>query len=237
LSKYRIQHYTSSVTIPAGSNTISDVLTGDLNGLLRGLIINPPASLTGSSYGFTASGYYTISTLSAGSKSINTVDSHNNPLQFPIASKKGDSWLAITVAGDTAATGTLTDGNSVNATDGGTVTIGTTVYRFKNTLAQIGDVKIGASADATLLSLAKTINGTGVAGTDMFLGTPADSLVTASSSVTSHAITITARLETAAGNSIATTSTDASMTWGAATLSGSGEASDRVFSIEAYIER
>jgi hypothetical protein len=234
VSRYRIQHYTSSVTIPAGSNTISDVLTGDLNGLLRGIIINPPASLTGSSYSFTASGYYTISTLSAGSKSINTVDSHNNPLQFPIASKKGDSWLTITVAGDTAATGTLTS-DTTEVSDGDTVTIGSTVYRFKTTIAQINDVHRTGTADTTLGNLAKAINANGVAGTDYFTGTVANTQVS-SSTVSSHAITITALVETAAGNSIATTTTATHLSWGASTLAGSGEASDRTFSIEAFIE-
>lgn len=236
MSKYRIQHYTSSVTIPAGSNTISDVLAGDLNGLLRGLIINPPASLTGSSYGFTASGYYTISTLSAGSKSINTVDSHNNPLQFPIASKKGDSWLSITVAGDSPATGTLTS-DTVNVSDGDTVTIGTTVYRFKSTMVQLYDVKVDvSSADTSLGNLVAAINGAAGAGTKYFTGTPANTQVSAGA-VTSHATVITALVESAAGDSIATTTTASHLSWSGTTLSGSGEASDRAFSIEAYIER
>src|SRR5665213_974555 len=128
--KYRIQHYTSSVTIPAGSASISDVLGNDLNGLVRGLIITPPASLTGSSYSVVVSGYYTISTLAANSKEIALADANSNPLAFPIANKAGDSWLMIAVAGDTAAQGILTDGNTNNAADGNTVTIGTTVYRL-----------------------------------------------------------------------------------------------------------
>ncbi len=237
MSKYRIQHYKSSVTIPAGSGSITDVLTKDMNGLLRGLVITPPATLTGSSYSVAVNSLYSIGSLAAGSTAQLINDSHNNPLQFPVSNQAGDSWLTIAAAGDTAATGTLTDGNTNNVSDNDTVTIGTTVYRFKNTLAQLYDVKIGANADATLLSLAKTINGTGVANTDMFVGTPAHTLVTASSSVTSHHITITANSEVIGGDSIATTSTATYMTWGAATLTGSGEASDRIFGIEAYIER
>jgi hypothetical protein len=233
---YRIQNYTKTLTIPAGSGAVADVLTRDLNGLLRGIIITPPASLTGSSYGFTASGYYTISTLSAGSKSINTVDSHNNPLQFPIASKKGDSWLTITVAGDVAAAGILTSANTGAFTDGKIVTIGSTVYRFKTVPTQTYDVFIGVSADATLTSLGHAINADGTAGVDYFTGTLAHPDVT-SGTLSNHTITVTAKVEAIGGNSIVTTTNEPKLSWGGATLSGSGESVDRVFTISAYIER
>lgn len=110
-------------------------------------------------------------------------------------------WLAT--GSLTAASGTITDGNATNFSAGDTVTIGSTVYRFESSLTQIGDIKIGASADASLLSLAKTINGTGTAGTDMFTDTPADPAVTSTSTVTSHAITVTAITKGTVGNSIA----------------------------------
>ena len=47
----------------------------------------------------------------------------------------------------TAATGVLTS-DGTNVSDGDTVTIGSTVYRFKNTMAAAYDVKIGANAAA-----------------------------------------------------------------------------------------
>jgi hypothetical protein len=135
VSKYRIQHYSTSIIIPAGSASASDVLARDINGLVRGIIINPPASLTGSSYGVTVSGYYTVATLSAGSVSALINDSNSNPLQFPVASQAGDSWLQIACAGDTAATGTLTsDTTNVSAAD--TVTIGSQVYTFVSALTE-----------------------------------------------------------------------------------------------------
>jgi len=62
----------------------------------------------------------------------------------------------------TAATGDVR--TDVNPTDGDTLTIGGKVYRFKNTLAAINDVKIGATATDTTLSLKKAINLDGVAG-------------------------------------------------------------------------
>jgi hypothetical protein len=363
VSKYRIQHYTTSVTIPAGSGSVSDVLAHDLNGLVRGLVITPPASLTGSSYSVTVSGYYTLSSLSAGSKEIAINDANNNPLQFPVASKAGDSWLTISVPSDTGATGTLTsdttnvsnndtvtigsrvytfktsltevyatgtvtDGNATNVSDGDTITIGSTTYRFKNTMAQVNDVQIGASADASAQSLIYAINGAGTPSSDYYTGTTANASASAGTlashaftvtaktlgtagnlvafsttsthltlgnntgshlnggvnsvanevkvdgssadtslgnlvaainsasgagtkystatpantdvsagTVTSHATVVTALSETIAGDSIVTTTTASHLSWGAATLSGSGESVDRVFVIDAYIER
>lgn len=127
--------------------------------------------------------------------------------------------VELATANLTAATNTLTNGNATNVSDNDTVTINGTIYRFKNTPALVGDVKIGASADASTLSLAKTINGTGIAGTDMFAGTPADSNVSSSASVTSHAITLTAKVSGAAGNAL-TLAANAHNTPGAATFSG-----------------
>jgi hypothetical protein len=124
-----------------------------------------------------------------------------------------------TATGTTAATGTITSDN-INVTDGDTVTIGTTVYRFKNTIVAAYDVKIGANADATLLSLIKAINGTGTVGTDYFTGTAAHPLVTAASSVTAHAFAVTAIAKGTAGNAIASTETSSHLSWGAATLTG-----------------
>jgi hypothetical protein len=361
LNRYLVKHYISTVIIPAGSASIYDVLPEDLNGIVRGLIITPPASLTGSSYSVIVSNYYSLTTLAAGSKKVAINDSNNNPLQFPVASLKGDSWLLIAVAGDTAATGTLTsdttnvsnsdtvtigsqvytfktnlteakatgtvtDGNTNNVTDNDTITIGSVTYRFKNTLAQINDVQIGADADTTAQSLIYAINGAGTPGTDYFTGTVANPSVTAGTlgshaftvtakalgtggnsivltkssthltvsgsgtlsggvnsvanevkvdgssadtslgnlvaaingasgagtkystatpantqvtagAVASHATLITADVEVIGGDSIVTTTTAAHLSWGHTTLTGSGEASDRTFGIEAYIQR
>lgn len=127
----------------------------------------------------------------------------------------GTGAIAVTAV---AATDTLTS-NNTNVSDGDTVTIQGTAYRFKNTLAQIGDIKIGASADATLTSLAKAINGTGVAGTDMFTGTPADPNVS-SSTVSAHALTFTALVTGTGGNAYTLATTAVTLTPGGATFSG-----------------
>jgi hypothetical protein len=67
----------------------------------------------------------------------------------------------------TFATGTLAF--AANPADADTVTLGASTYRFKNTMAQANDVKRESTAAATLAHLVKTINGTGVAGTDYSL--------------------------------------------------------------------
>jgi hypothetical protein len=110
--------------------------------------------------------------------------------------------------------------NNTNVSDGDTVTIGAQVYQFKNTPAAAFDVQIGTSADATLVSLAKAINGDGVVGTDYFAGTTKNSQVSATETVTSHTITITAIVAGAAGNQIASTKSAATLTFASATLLG-----------------
>lgn len=97
-------------------------------------------------------------------------------------------------AGGTAATGEFRI--ETNTADGTTLTFGlvgyTRAYRFKNTLAQAYDVKIGADATATVLNLKKAINADGVAGTNYFAGTNANTLVSAS--VSGTIITLTDRI-------------------------------------------
>lgn len=113
---------------------------------------------------------------------------------------------------EVAASLVLTSDNT-NVSDGDTVTVGTTVYRFKNTMSQAYDVKIGTDADTTLLNLAKAINGSGIAGTNYFAGTVAHTLVTSSATVTAHAITITAKTGGRSGNSIATAEASTHLSW------------------------
>jgi len=52
-------------------------------------------------------------------------------------------------------------------------------YRFKNTLAAVNDVKIGATISATVLSLRKAIMLNGAVGTDYFSGTTIHPIFTA----------------------------------------------------------
>ena len=118
----------------------------------------------------------------------------------------------------TAATGVLTS-DAVNVTDGDTVTIGSTVYRFKNTLAAAYDVKIGASAAATLLNLDAAIDASGTPGTEYYTGTLAHPSVLTTGTTATTVSFISARTGDA-GNAIATTEASTHLSWGAATLTG-----------------
>jgi len=113
-------------------------------------------------------------------------------------------------------TGTLTSDNT-NVSNGDTVTIGSKVYTFKTTLTSTeGEVKIGASADASLLNLINAINHTGTAGTDYYCA-EAHPEVTAATSVTAHAFAITAIV---AGIAYQTLEASTHLSWGAAALTG-----------------
>lgn len=123
-----------------------------------------------------------------------------------------------------AASGTLTSDNT-NVADGETVTIGSTVYRFKDTMLAAYDVQIGADADASLLNLIKAINASGTAGTHYFAGTLIHPTVSAATSVTAHAFAVTAKTKGTVGNSIASTETSGHLSWGAATLANGADTS------------
>lgn len=124
----------------------------------------------------------------------------------------------VAVPAAVRATGTLTAGPTDFA-DGETVTIGSTVYTFKNTLGAAFDVKIGVDLTTTLANLRKAINLTGVAGTDYGTGTTIHPTVEATAS---DATTLSARAKSygTGGNAIATTDVAANAAWGSATLTG-----------------
>lgn len=132
---------------------------------------------------------------------------------LPVGATKTSA--SITAAAN--ATGTLTSDNT-NVADGATVVIGSTTYTFRTALTPLdGEVLIGASADASLLNLIRAINHSGTYGTDHSC-VHAHPLVTAATSVTSHAFAVTARASGTAGNAIASTETSAHLSWGGTTL-------------------
>lgn len=116
--------------------------------------------------------------------------------------------LANTVEG-TAASGTLAF--AANPTDGDTITIGATVYRFKTDMVQANDIKLGDDVAATLSSLEKTINGEGDEGVDYYLNTtsPLSEVIATLADTT---LTLTASVEGIDGNSIALASSSANVT-------------------------
>lgn len=121
------------------------------------------------------------------------------------------------------ATGTLTS-DTTNVSDGDTVTIGTIVYRFKNTMAAAYDVKIGADAATSLDNLKAAINASGTPGTEYFAGTLAHPTVTATTNTDTTQV-VQAIAYGTAGNSIASTETSSHLSWGAATLASGAEGS------------
>jgi hypothetical protein len=129
--------------------------------------------------------------------------------------------VELATASLTAASKVLTSDNT-ELTDGDTVTIGTTVYRFKDTMAQAYDVqRDGTTADTTMGNLIKAINGTGTAGVEYFAGTLVHPTCTAGT-LTAHATTVTANTGGTAGNFIAIAEASTHLSWagGAVFLTG-----------------
>lgn len=127
---------------------------------------------------------------------------------------------ADTVTG-TAASGTLTS-TGTNVSDGDTVTVGGVTYTFKTTLGTTpNQVLIGASAAASLTNLSQTITGVGgTAGTTYTANTtPIPNPDVNVGTVTATTIPLTAKSKNY-GNSVPTTETAATLSFGGTTLSG-----------------
>lgn len=118
-----------------------------------------------------------------------------------------------------------------NAVDGETVTIGTTVYRWKDTLAAAYDVKIGANAAASIVNLVAAINANGTAGTHYFAGTLVHPTVRAIDGAGDTVVvqTNSDTILTAVGTLIATTETMTQGSWAAATLADGTDGDNVVF--------
>lgn len=115
------------------------------------------------------------------------------------------------------ATGILTP--SDNPADDETVTIGATVYTFKDTIGSAYDVHIGATLADTLDNLVAAINDSGGEGTDYGTGTDPHPSVSAER-LPDPQIRVTAITAGAAGNSIASTETIDGVWENGATLAG-----------------
>ena len=135
------------------------------------------------------------------------------------AMNAGELINSVDCGTDVAASAVLTTDNTKPTADD-TVTIGTgvgheRVYRFKALadMEQAYDVCISTvDADTTLLNLAKAINGTGTAGVNYYKGTEPHLDVT-SSVVSSHAITVTAKVKGDIGNAIAKAENSTHLDW------------------------
>lgn len=103
-----------------------------------------------------------------------------------------------------------------NVADGDTVTIGTTVYTFRNTLALEGDVKISTTQFLSLSNLGAAINGTGTYGVNHQC-TAAHADVECSGVYTSH-VNLRTRVAGSAGETIALNETSLRLSRSAATM-------------------
>ena len=137
------------------------------------------------------------------------------------------SWFKDRTTGAAQATGTLTVSTGASATfaDGDTVTIGSTVYRFKTTIAQAYDVAIGStgSVAAAFTNLKAAVNGTGTVGTQYYTGT-APHPTAAAGTIATTTLAFNADIYGTSGNSIATTKSSSVAAWGSATLTGGTDA-------------
>lgn len=113
---------------------------------------------------------------------------------------------------------TLTS-DATNVADGETVTIGSIVYRFKDTMLAAYDVQIGASAAISLDNLKAAINASGTPGTEYFAGTLIHPDVTATTN-TDTTQKVVSKVIGTANNAKATTETSAHLSWADTTLGG-----------------
>lgn len=130
------------------------------------------------------------------------------------------SWTATAPVTAVKATGQLTASAIANAD---TITIGSKVYTFQDTLTNVdGNVKRSGTLATDLATLAKAVNLTGVAGTDYATAMTINTDVVATSDAT-H-LNVTALVAGTAANAKATTETGAGTAWGGATLAGGVDA-------------
>ena len=137
-----------------------------------------------------------------------------------------DGTLLQLYQGGSRATGTLTGAGNVS--EGDTITIGETVFKWtatvstgSGTVADPWDVLLGATLEESLENMNMAINFTGIQGIDYSSnlgGQNAD----VTSTYTATTLVVTARTDLAAGNAIVTTETGANISWGGGTLAGGG---------------
>ena len=108
-----------------------------------------------------------------------------------------------------AATAILTWDNAINVADGEQVEAGTQTYTYKTALTDgiiANEVLIGSDGDDSLLNLKKAINGEAGGGTKYGSATVVNPDVSCGA-VTAHAVTLSAKVAGAAGNSLAKSET------------------------------
>lgn len=158
--------------------------------------------------------------------SRNELNARARALGFDPATVPNDSkleqkvlWLSKRAAAKTgtAASSTLTS-DATNVTDADTVTIGNTVYTFKDTLVAgtPNQVKIGADAATSLDNFKAAITLTGTPGTDYTAATSKNPDVDATTNTDTTQLVVSR--DTNTGSDIATTETSSHLSWTSTTL-------------------
>ncbi len=129
---------------------------------------------------------------------------------------EGQRYKAVLNVKDIYAMTVLTS-NATNPSNLETVTLGSTVYTFKSVLVSAFDVLIGANAAATLDNLKSAVNATAGEGTTYGTGTTIHPTVEATNN-TDTTQAFVAKSSGAAGATIASTETSATLSFSAATL-------------------
>lgn len=122
------------------------------------------------------------------------------------------------------ATNTITS-DGTNPAEDEVVVIGARTYRWRDTLAQADDVKIGATPAISLANLKKAVNGTGTEGVEYFADTVAHTLVIAGA-IDATTLKVWSRTIGAGNNALTTTTTASHLSWADTTLGGGTGASD-----------
>lgn len=125
------------------------------------------------------------------------------------------------------AVSTLTNTN-VNPTNGKSVTVGIMTYTFVTKFTgSKNEIKIQSTADGTMNALIAAINNAAGSGTTYSSDIIKNTQVTAGT-LSAHAFIVTAITGGTIGNSIATVSTDVTLSWTGATLTGGGADTNKI---------
>jgi len=119
-------------------------------------------------------------------------------------------------ASGTNASTTITS-TGVNVTDGDLLVVGAITYRYKNTMAQAYDIKIGADAATTLSNTKKAFNASGTPGTEYFAGTLIHPTMNATT-LTATTLLLVANVAGTAANAIVTTTTAVTLSFPGGTV-------------------
>ncbi len=218
---------TSAKTISAGAGTLCGTIVVP-GGVIQSVAWVDDTLVAGNAVGLTVvydepvnvtAGAYIVINSTTGNFNVYAAASQTNVTTVTF-DKKVDNTTPQTVPVNVAAAATIT-GDGTNVTNLDTVVVNGKTYTFQDTLTNVdGNVKIGASAAASLTNLFRAINGTGgVAGTDYALATVAHTTVDATNP-TGTTVVVTAKTAGAAGNAYTLTEASTHLTVSGALFTG-----------------